>query len=383
MFRIKSVNAVLSTLVQAPAGPAAASAPAPSASNGHAQIAAEATQEEATRSAASIAASLSQTSLADGSGVEGSAAPPSPAAAAAAPATAAAGGPEEAAAAAASSSASSPRKPGQHPHTALIVLAYSGRVFASASTLAATSSTSSRSEPSRTRLSYPAATLTQNLFVFHPHSPDSHSQSQEKEAGADAGVQLTTTAVLKSLQGEERMRALGGLATMAWRENLISESPVIPQVILTTLGLVLIQPLGASSGGPTPAVSVPNSPPQPEDSNPASLADLSSEGMLQLAQRRRAASLRSARLLLVLNSTVDFWPTQAVASPLPAERDAAQEGDAKEDATAGDEATAAGMEGGDQPTSWTWDEADTDTLISIAAAGAQFLGPTLASVAYA
>ncbi|KAK0563829.1 hypothetical protein OC844_002007 [Tilletia horrida] len=382
MFRIKSINAVLSTLVQAPAGPAAASAPAPSASNGHAQIAAEATQEEATPSAASIAASLSQTSLADGSGVEGSAAPPSPAAAAAAAATAAAGGPEQAAAAA-SSSASSPRKPGQHPHTALIVLAYSGRVFASASTLAATSSTSSRSEPSRTRLSYPAAALTQNLFVFHPPSPDSHSQSQEKEAGADAGVQLTTTAVLKSLQGEERMRALGGLATMAWRENLISESPVIPQVILTTLGLVLIQPLGASSGGPTPAVSVPNSPPQPEDSNPASLADLSSEGMLQLAQRRRAASLRSARLLLVLNSTVDFWPSPAVASPLPAEGHVAQEGDAKEDAAAVDEATAAGIEGGDQPTSWTWDEADTDTLVSIAAAGAQFLGPTLASVAYA
>ncbi|KAL9940278.1 hypothetical protein V8E36_000983 [Tilletia maclaganii] len=279
---------------------------------------------------------------------------------------------------------SSSRAP-NHPHTAMIVLAHSGQIYASSSTL----STHISSHPAP---SVPGPSALNGFFV--PQGPSSTStleaQPPTEPDGNEANGQSHQISVLTSLVGDERLRVLAGLATLSWREQVILENPTVPLVVLTELGLVLVQPLsgsgaaGVSSAGVS--YSFPNSPQQDEVhsfGNNANTSSSSNEAdtMLQLAQRRRAASLRASRLLLVLNSAVEPGKDVKLSPPTPAvEKDASTEGAepaSSETAasevpkTAAPEATAAGY------------EAEMELLMSVASAGAQFLGPALASIAQA
>ncbi|KAK0565826.1 hypothetical protein OC861_003564 [Tilletia horrida] len=296
-----------------------------------------------------------------------------------------------------------------HPHTALIVLAHSGQLYASASTLPPSQAFASTSSPPSNN----------GLFISHGPAPNALSPQLDEKAQEDLASASTPAHILPSLSGEERGRVLGGMATLAWRENLMSEQPNVPLVFESPLGLILVQPLGP--GGATPSFSsAPNSPPQqhyhdepplspslssnatehpfqqaPAPSTPS--AEGISPTALHQQQRKRAASLRNSRLLLVLNSAIETGKSaskgvaigdadakEAHEETSPSRQQQPSEGSIAE---AGAESKATLVETGTGGTGDNASEAvahalqvDTEALTSIASAGVQFLSPALASV---
>ncbi|KAE8231975.1 hypothetical protein CF326_g2997 [Tilletia indica] len=257
-----------------------------------------------------------------------------------------------------------------HPHTALIVIAHSAQVYSSASTLPSPSQITQHTNKQNK--------LPNNgLFVPQP-PPSTHTHTQEDEEGED---QLALSKVIPSLVGDERIRVLAGFATLLWREELMSDNPAVPLIASTELGLILVQPLTAGGSAAGTPFSTPNSP-QQEDHfqhqhqhlySATHSADTSTttntDGTLQQAQRRRAFSLRSSRLLLVLNSA------SPPIAPVPVS--VQQEEGERQEEESGAEGGAAAEEDVEEP---HIDDARSETLISVASAGAQYLGPALASL---
>ncbi|KAE8209359.1 hypothetical protein CF327_g6647 [Tilletia walkeri] len=258
----------------------------------------------------------------------------------------------------------------QHPHTALIVIAHSAQVYSSASTLPSPSQITQHTNKQNK--------LPNNgLFVPQP-PPSTHTHTQEDEEGED---QLALSKVIPSLVGDERIRVLAGFATLLWREELMSDNPAVPLIASTELGLILVQPLTAGGSAAGTPFSTPNSP-QQEDHfqhqhqhlySATHSADTSTttntDGTLQQAQRRRAFSLRSSRLLLVLNSA------SPPIAPVPVSVQQ-EEGQGQEDESGADGGAATEEDVGEPHI----DDARSETLISVASAGAQYLGPALASL---